>query len=429
MSRSSELHRAHASRASAASHVTAVLAALSVNWTAPSAVAPPKIPPVWSATVQAVEEVDGKPTRPNIGGETSLQLICNDDTLKRGVVQMTTKVPFAPAAFVGTALEWINTTEFQTKALFGINLNGVKLDGTAAYGAHYSSVFSWLPYAKAGPNVPVNGTVYLSWALQTPTASLSLLVNSHNLPHRFEENVTVPKGNTSFTYHLRYTFESFTSNGTLPGTWETFNPLEYTSPIACAKPPSPAPVATTRMYIFHPRAQFNITQQDLGSPTGDALFLCIEGHTGGGHDYEWISTYDVLHVQQYGEYQNCNGYDPPKCLGSEDFLVGHEAAMGLGPGAAGQCTDNPQVGEWYSLPAGGKCSDGQSPGDGSCTWRASRVKTIDSACLFDPALGYFAACKAGEERAPFTAATTVFEKAFSFDDPAEGGCPGLPGPA
>ena len=103
------------------------------------------------------------------------------------------------------------------------------------------------------------------------------------------------------------------------------------------------------MFIFHPKANFNIVRQDLGSPVGDSLFVCLEGNTGGGHDYEWITEYRVEHVPNYGQYQNCNGY-PPKCFGVENFWVGHEAAFALGPMesgiAAGQCTQNPLVGEW-----------------------------------------------------------------------------------
>ena len=79
------------------------------------------------------------------------------------------------------------------------------------------------------------------------------------------------------------------------------------------------------------------------------------------------------------------------------------------------------TGEWWSLPHGGKCQPGAAPGDGSCTWLPARVKTIESTCLFKEQ-GFAAACRAAG-RAPFTAATKLFENAFSSDDPAEGGCP------
>jgi len=97
----------------------------------------------------------------------------------------------------------------------------------------------------------------------------------------------------------------------------------------------------------------------------------------------------------------------------------------MGAPQAGQCSSNPLVGEWYSLPVGGLCAAGAKPGDGSCTWTARRVKTIDSKCLF--AHGYLAACKASA-RAPFAQAKARFSAAFASEDESVGGCPALPGP-
>ena len=154
--------------------------------------------------------------------------------------------------------------------------------------------------------------------------------------------------------------------------------------------------------------------------------------------------------------------------GNEHFWVGHEAALGMGDVDGGQCVVNPLVGEWYSLPEGGKCTGGAMPGDGSCTWKATRerppreprlsclapvdlitpmeprivrgrrlahtrtpvaaragVKTIDAQCLFKH--GFLAACKA-DTRAPFTTAQKTFLNAFASTDPTKGGCPALPGP-
>ena len=97
----------------------------------------------------------------------------------------------------------------------------------------------------------------------------------------------------------------------------------------------------------------------------------------------------------------------------------------MGSPNGGQCEANPFTGEWYSLPMGGKCTPGAKPGDGTCTWSARRVKTIDSKCLFK--MGYLDACKV-DGRAPFQTARKHFEAAFASDDAAMGGCPGLPGP-
>ena len=91
----------------------------------------------------------------------------------------------------------------------------------------------------------------------------------------------------------------------------------------------------------------------------------------------------------------------------------------------GQCVRNPYVGEWFSLPEGGKCAAGTRPDGKACTWGARRVKTIDAQCMLKH--GYVAAC-GKDGRAPFAAAKTIFLDAFASDDPAKGGCPALPGP-
>ena len=394
----------------------------------------PVLPTVWNALVNFTEEIDGKPVQLAIAGQSQLQVVAQDDLKGRGITRTHSKMPFAPAAFIGTPLEWINITQFQTSELFGIEVNGEKLDGTAAYGAHYNSIFSWVKYAKPGPLVTINGTMCASWVLQIKTGVLKLLLDAHGTPRLFEENVTVRSGSSTFNYHLRYEFSTFTPNGTLPGVWDDFNATAFTAPKQCSST-RPQPNAVKKMvYVFHPQNDFNVSSQDVGSILGDTLFLCAEGKVGGGHSYEWVTNWEIDHIPNYGQYQNCNGY-PPKCLGSENFWVGHEAAMGLGPAsgdagdglAAGQCVDNPLVGEWYSLPAGGKCKAGQEPGDGTCSWRARRVKTIDSKCLFQPSYGFFDACVA-QYRAPQTGAAKILRMAFDSDVAADGGCPALPGP-
>ena len=70
----------------------------------------------------------------------------------------------------------------------------------------------------------------------------------------------------------------------------------------------------------------------------------------------WITAWTIELVPRWGQYQNCNGYgDEHVCLGANTALVGHEAAEGLGAPAGGQCTNNPEVGEWWSLPMAAEC--------------------------------------------------------------------------
>ena len=62
-----------------------------------------------------------------------------------------------------------------------------------------------------------------------------------------------------------------------------------------------------------------------------------------GEAYEWITEWTIDLIPRWGQYQNCNGYNPPSCLGASDFYVGHEAAQGLGLPTGGQCTTTLKV--------------------------------------------------------------------------------------
>ena len=61
-----------------------------------------------------------------------------------------------------------------------------------------------------------------------------------------------------------------------------------------------------------------------------SFFVCVDvltnRATGIDHHYQWLSSWSIHHNPQIGQYQNCNDY-PPRCLGAENFLVGHEAAQ------------------------------------------------------------------------------------------------------
>ncbi len=101
---------------------------------------------------------------------------------------------------------------------------------------------------------------------------------------------------------------------------------------------------------------------------------------------------------------------PRICTGRNDIAVGREASFGVKDdwyvrsqsqpssstahtyslttphSSSGQCSDNSDVGDWFSLPAFGKCATADQPFDmnKNCTWRINqRVKTIDSKCLFE----------------------------------------------
>lgn len=383
----------------------------------------PSIPMAWSAAVHAATLINGVTQESIVPLGTQFQV--ENTPLSRMATASTFKFGYVPAAFVGTPLEWMNITTYLTKSVFGLWLNGETLDGSKAYPTNkFNPTFGWLSGAKDGGMRPHNGSSYQSWVLSMSfpvKASFLLLVDAGGVPVYNEANYSI-----GVSYTMKTTFFEFRRNTSLvPNVWEGFDEDEYRKPAPCKKPADPRPKNTT-IYIFHPMHNFNISSQDTGDATGDVFFVCVDFLTGkpGGidHHYEWLSSWTVTHNPQMGQYQNCNGY-PPKCIGANDYLVGHEAAQGLGQPAGGQCVDNPQTGEWWSLPEGGRCKGGATPAGGACTWSARREKTIDAKCLLDQ-LGFKQACARGK-RAPFAEATKIFLGAFAADDPKHGGCPPL----
>jgi hypothetical protein len=265
------------------------------------------------------------------------------------------------------------------------------------------------------------------WIYNSAASNVSyeLLVMDAATPVQLDMNVSMDHGPYQ-KMRLLHTFKNFYPNKTLPELWIGFNDTDYTHPMRCPEPTDRKPV-TLPMYIFHPANEFDIAGQDLGDAVGDTVFVCVDALTNfssfGDHNYAWLTKWEVYFVPQWGQYQNCNGYNPAICMSDEHFLVGHEAAYYLGSKSATQrqCGTNPEVGEWYSLPPQGECKGEAQPGDGTCTWRKKRVKTIDGECLIHTG-GFAETCKR-EKRAPFPEAMKMYLKAFESDDPKEGGCP------
>ena len=68
---------------------------------------------------------------------------------------------------------------------------------------------------------------------------------------------------------------------------------------------------------------------------------------------------------------------PPACNCSRMYRTVGRVHLPMGANGI------PMEGEWYSVPAGGECADGQSLGEGGCTWRQLRVrKVINATCMY-----------------------------------------------
>ena len=419
-----EVLRAEASALSAVASLTANLA---VNTLAPT------IPAIWSSNFVQSAIVDGQHAG-FIGGSGRVSA---DSTARRFISAAATKLPWAPAAFHGTPLEWLNVTNFADNDFSGIILEGAKYEG-AFGGARkgFQDLFGWAKFAKLVGKLADYNIWSFSTPLPYPVSFILLTTMNNSVPVFMGENVTIPQaGGSHIQYNITYNFTSFIGGSTPPwaqALWKDFNRSDFITPPLCPLPPSgQIPKAKEQtIYIFHPKEEFNISQQDNGDVDGDVFFVCEDLLTNSskaqGEDYQWITQWTLDLVPRWGQYQNCNNYGPANnCLGNEHFWVGHEAALGLGQPNGGQCVDNPLVGEWFSLPLGGKCPAGKAPDGKACTWSPKRVKTLDAQCMLKH--GYIDACKK-DGRAPFAAAKKIFLEAFASDDPAKGGCPALPGP-
>jgi len=393
----------------------------------------PTIPARWCAEINRTTLINGS-SSPLFGTGMSSQ--ASDSNLKRMWSRAGSVIPYAPIQFVGTPLEWLNSTTWATADGAYQVLSGAKYPGSSDGYPRFVDEFRMLKRAHYAGEAVFQGTAVHKWLVRSffPGAGVvsTLLMSTiaDGTPLFMEQNTSfkMPGSTSKVPIQESSVYVSWQADGECfgnTGAWEDFDPELFTNPPPCDADHIPPPTSMTS-YIFHPKNEWNISAQDNGNAQGDVYFVCEDmlSNQSAYNGYQIISEYTIDYVPRFGQYQNCNGY-PSTCFGNEHFWVGHEAALGQGSPSGGQCEDNPLTGEWYSLPVGGKCAAGAAPGDGSCTWTASRVKTIDAKCLF--ARGFIDACTA-EMRAPFPNASKIFAAAFTSDDASAGGCPPLPGP-
>ena len=280
--------------------------------------------------------------------------------------------------------------------------------------------FVWLKYATYAGTTPCSSSSSSSsglpatcdvWTLSTPDVSL-LLATADGLPFQFTVNQSMPWGLFSIDYRF------------LDPRAASFPPPFFANPPSCTLPyNAPCPYSPLRpvlpMVRFHQPNQTSLADQNTGDPVGDVLFLCSSILTGSSPELQQVSWYRVQVNYTFGGYSYCNFR---VCRGGDPYLVGREAAGGLGLPDAGQCSPNP-YGSWYSMPSAGECAAGQSVERGECTWQTISVeKTIALQCLLDG--GFTQACIA-DPTPPYQAAVQVLLKAFATEQPQQGGCPNL----
>lgn len=87
----------------------------------------PTIPSVFSARCTSVMYIDGTPpiTASMVAGDERL---VQNTPKKRLAQKQDFKMPFSPKEFIGTPLEWVNSTMFNSEDFGGFELNGQFLD-------------------------------------------------------------------------------------------------------------------------------------------------------------------------------------------------------------------------------------------------------------------------------------------------------------
>jgi hypothetical protein len=186
-------------------------------------------------------------------------------------------------------------------------------------------------------------------------------------------------------------------------------------------------------FIFHPAHMFDLYNENVADMLGDTVFICEDSMSNHStiDQFQWVSRYTLQLWSGYGQYAECNRPKPNEsgiCIGSERFAVGREAAFGVKE-KCGQCTNNSDVGSWYSLMTGGMCNTttqqmGPNATLGQCTWRIlEKKKTIDGKCLLTTNNMLGVCLK--ERNYPFAQSSAILLQSFESSDPSKGGCPAI----
>lgn len=178
------------------------------------------------------------------------------------------------------------------------------------------------------------------------------------------------------------------------------------------------------MYIVHPNTSTTpeqiLVNQDVGDLVGDTGYICSMVLSANKGIYgSLISLFQLMVDPHWGVYMNCPG-EPYPCLpySGDRFRVGRQATYQLSADFGGQCTNNSDLGSWFSLPKNGMCQVDFH----NCTWSVlNLVKTITMECLL---LEQNMAQSCRQDRyVPFPHAVEVYRAAWLSNETEKGGCP------
>ena len=374
------------------------------------AVSPPEVPPQFTSNI---EQMAGYTF-----GKWSTGSLVYDRSHSRLKLYSSNLMGVAPVQWEGTPLAWSNWTQWTVSDGTYYSEEGQCRKLISA--DQFSDMFSWVGGSSFSGTTTIRNITTDVWSLFSSTSRLQYYVTPAGIPIRYVANVSSAE-NPSVWQSTIMDFMTYTPVAN-PSEFADFNKSEALHPTRCPPPQDLTPIVLD-MYIFHPSRYYNISGQDTADAVGDTAFVCFDAlsnHTK-SDNYSVISLYSVEVYPQFGQYKQCNFYNPSVCLGNEPILVGRAGSWAFGE-FGGQCTSNNLTGSWYSLPPAGLCvNDSRPTSPDVCTWRIiKKVKTIDSKCLTQR--GMLSACSE-DVRLPYPKATKIFVTAFNEDDPSKGGCP------
>mmetsp|Transcript_80086 Transcript_80086/g.194152 ORF Transcript_80086/g.194152 Transcript_80086/m.194152 type:complete len:448 (-) Transcript_80086:101-1444(-) len=284
----------------------------------------------------------------------------------------------------------------------------------------YYDTFALLALAKHQGSSSVAGEPcdlwVASWQVQGTAINASACIGADGVPRQFNQT-------TNMAYKAAASqVLTFSNISVGPQPEEAFRPSE-----ACTErwPAAPCPEVSVEPLMLYrvrsPKEPNTLENRNTGDALGDMAFFC---DLSGLDESQVVTSWSVQANSSWGQYAYClyNG-GKNTCYSGTGRRVGRESALGLGKGRVqGQCSDNADVGSWFSLPADGRCPDGAPIGQSGCTWTAQPLRTVSARCILEDR-GLKASCARERGHAPMLRSAAIFRAALETADPSRGGCP------
>lgn len=311
-----------------------------------------------------------------------------------------------------------NVTGLSSNVSIGVGANATCKATPAPYSDQYSLLRMAGVHVGSGS---VGGEACELWEANysSPAATVSMraCIAADGVPREY--NVS-----TGLAYKAASRQSAVFSNVTVGSPDDAeFEPSEACFERYPAPPCESKGTASLELYRVHSAAEpSSLANRNTGDALGDMAFFCDLGMDESGLVTKW----SVEANASWGQYAFCLFAGGKNlCFGHTGKHVGREGPMGLGGPVQGQCSENLELGSWFSFPAEGECQEGSLLGTDGCTWTAKSERTVTAKCILEDR-GLKDVCAQERGHAPMTLAAEIFKAALASADPAQGGCPDVP---